>query len=134
MCARASAYAVPAADLRLAAHKIADAIYERLTGDKGVFATRIAYITKGGGKYPIPVMLLARLGVDKEFQGIRLGSALLKDAILRTIQAADIGGLKLLIVHAKDDSARAFYERHGFQPSLLDPLKMFLPMALAKQP
>ena len=91
-------------------------------------------VTKGGGKYPIPVMLLARLGVDKEFQGIRLGSALLKDAILRTIQAADIGGLKLLIVHAKDDSARAFYERHGFQPSLLDPLKMFLPMALAKQP
>ncbi len=90
-------------------------------------------ITKGGGKYPIPVMLLARLGVDKEYQGVKLGSALLKDAILRTIQAANIGGLKLLIVHAKDDQARAFYERHGFQPSLLDPLKMFLPMALAKE-
>ncbi len=48
-------YAVPAADLRLAAHKIADAIYERLTGDKGVFATRIAYITKGGGKYSLRI-------------------------------------------------------------------------------
>lgn len=90
-------------------------------------------ITKGGGKYPVPVMILARLGVDKKYQGIKLGKALLKDAILRTIQAAEIGGLKLLIVHAKDDKARAFYEKHGFQPSLSDPLKMFLPMTLARE-
>jgi GNAT superfamily N-acetyltransferase len=89
-------------------------------------------VTKGIGKYPIPVMILARLGVDKEYQGLKLGSALLKDAILRTMQAAEIAGLKLLLVHAKDNQARAFYERHGFEPSLLDPLKMFLPMNLIK--
>ncbi|MEK8032637.1 Tol-Pal system beta propeller repeat protein TolB [Ideonella sp. DXS29W] len=47
--------AVQAADLRLAAHRIADAIYEKLTGEKGVFATRIAYVTKGGGRYTLRV-------------------------------------------------------------------------------
>ena len=47
--------AVPAADLRLAAHRIADAIYEKLTGEKGVFSTRIAYVTKGGGRYQLRV-------------------------------------------------------------------------------
>ncbi|HSV68904.1 MAG TPA: Tol-Pal system beta propeller repeat protein TolB [Methylibium sp.] len=46
-------YAVPAADLRLAAHRIADAVYERLTGEKGVFSTRIAYVTKGGGRHTL---------------------------------------------------------------------------------
>ncbi len=90
-------------------------------------------IVKGSGKYPIPIMLLALLGVDKEYQNIKLGSALLKDAILRTIRAAEIGGLKLLIVHAKDVNAQKFYEKHGFCPSLVDPLKMFLPMELVKQ-
>lgn len=49
------AKAVPAADLRLAAHEIADAIYERLTGEKGVFATRICYVTKGGGRFQLRI-------------------------------------------------------------------------------
>ncbi|MBQ0959604.1 Tol-Pal system protein TolB [Ideonella sp. 4Y11] len=47
--------AVPAADLRLAAHRIADAIYEKLTGEKGVFSTRIAYVTRGGGRYQLRI-------------------------------------------------------------------------------
>lgn len=46
-------YAVVAADLRLVAHRIADAVYERLTGEKGVFSTRIAYVTKGGGRHTL---------------------------------------------------------------------------------
>jgi TolB protein len=46
---------VEAADLRLAAHRISDAIYEKLTGDKGVFSTRIAYVTKGGNRYTLRV-------------------------------------------------------------------------------
>jgi TolB protein len=49
------ASAVDAADLRLAAHRIADYIYEKLTGDKGVFSTRIAYVTRGGGRYTLRV-------------------------------------------------------------------------------
>ena len=49
------ASAVDPADLRLAAHRIADYIYEKLTGDKGVFSTRIAYVTKGGGRYTLRV-------------------------------------------------------------------------------
>ena len=50
-----------------------------------------------------------------------MGAGLLKDAVLRTLQAADIAGLRGLAAHAKDDSARAFYERYGFEPSPTDP-------------
>lgn len=47
--------AVPLADMRLAAHRVADAIYERLTGDKGVFSTRIAYVTRAAGRYTLRI-------------------------------------------------------------------------------
>src|SRR5579883_576554 len=57
-------------------------------------------LVKGLGKYDIPIMLLARLAVDHREQGKGLGKALLKDATLRTMQAAEIAGLKLLLVHA----------------------------------
>jgi GNAT superfamily N-acetyltransferase len=90
-----------------------------------------AKLVKGLGKYDIPVMLLARLAVDHREQGKGLGKALLKDAILRTIQAADIAGLKLLLVHAKDEAAAEFYRKHGFEPVVDDPLKLFLPVPLS---
>ena len=94
--------------------------------------TRVpAKLVKGLGKYDIPVMLLARLAVDHREQGMGLGKALLKDAILRTIQAAEIAGLKLLLVHAKDEAAANFYRKHGFEPVLDDPLKLFLPVPLS---
>ena len=67
-----------------------------------------AKLVKGLGKYDIAVMLLARLAVDRREQGKGLGKALVKDAILRTIQAAEIAGLKLLLVHAKDQAAADF--------------------------
>ena len=54
-----------------------------------------------------------------------------KDAILRTMQAVEIAGLKVLLVHAKDEAAAAFYERHGFEPVLGNPLKLFLPVPLS---
>ena len=73
-----------------------------------------AKLVKGTGKCGIPVILLARLAVDRREQGKGLGMALLKDAILRTMQAAEIAGLKFLLVHAKDDTAARFYHQHGF--------------------
>ena len=77
---------------------------------------------------PIPVMILARFAIDMNFQGKGLGANLLRDAVLRTIQAAKIGGIRALLAHAKDESAAAFYERNGFIPSPIRPLTMFLPL------
>jgi GNAT superfamily N-acetyltransferase len=90
-----------------------------------------AKLVKGLGKYDVPVMLLARLAVDHREQGKGLGKALLKDAVLRTMQAAEIAGLKLLLVHAKDQAAADFYRKHGFEPLPDDPLKLFLPVLLS---
>jgi GNAT superfamily N-acetyltransferase len=90
-----------------------------------------AKIVKGLGKYDIPIMLLARLAVDRREQGQGLGKALLKDAILRTMQAAQIAGLKLLLVHAKDQAAADFYRKHGFEPVVDDPQQLFLPVKLS---
>jgi GNAT superfamily N-acetyltransferase len=90
-------------------------------------------VVKGLGKYDIPLMVLARLAVDHREQGQGLGKALLKDAILRTIQAAEIAGLKLLLVHAKDEIAADFYRKHGFEPVADDPLKLFLPVLLTSR-
>ena len=72
------------------------------------------------------MILLARLGVDATEQGRGLGAALLKDALLRTIQAAEIAGLRAILVHAKDDSAKRFYEKFGFEPSPIDAYHLFL--------
>jgi len=90
-----------------------------------------AKLVKGLGKYDIPVMLLARLAVDHREHGKGLGKALLKDAILRTMQAAEIAGLKLLLVQGKDEAAADFYRKHGFEPVVDDPLKLFLPVPLS---
>jgi GNAT superfamily N-acetyltransferase len=87
-----------------------------------------AKFVKGLRKYDIPIMLLARLAVDHREQGKGLGSALLRDAILRTMQAAEIAGLKLLLVHAKDETAAEFYRKHGFEQVPDDSRKLFLPM------
>jgi GNAT superfamily N-acetyltransferase len=81
---------------------------------------------KGLARHPIPVMLLARLAVSRDWQGCGLGAGLLKDAMRRTMQAADIAGIRALAVHAKDDKAVAFYQRFDFLPSPTDPLHYFL--------
>ena len=59
-------------------------------------------------------------------QGQGIGKGLLKDALLRTLQAADIAGLRALLVHAKDEQAKAFYEKYGFEESPLDDLHLML--------
>ena len=83
-------------------------------------------VQKGLARPSIPIMLLARLAVDRYWQGQSIGVALLKDAVLRTIQAADIAGIRALVVHAKDDAARSFYEHCDFLPSSSDPLHHFM--------
>jgi predicted N-acetyltransferase YhbS len=85
-------------------------------------------LTKGIGNYPIPLMILARLAVDLGEKGQGLGKALLKDAVLRTLQAADIAGLKAIFVQAQDQDAERFYAKHGFIPSPGDPLHLFFPL------
>lgn len=83
-------------------------------------------VVKGLARHPVPVMILARLAVDRDHQGKGLGKALLKDALLRTVQAADIAGVRCLLVHAKDDAARQWYESWEFTPSPTDPYHLFL--------
>ena len=73
-----------------------------------------------------PLMLLARLAVATSWQGKGLGSGLLKDAMLRTVQAADIAGIRAMAVHAKDNDARAFYERFGFAQAPTDPYHLLI--------
>ena len=81
---------------------------------------------KGLAKHPIPVMILARLAVDLKFQGLSIGSGLLKDAMIRTLQASDIAGIRAMFVNAKDEKACKFYEHFDFEPSPIDPLKLML--------
>lgn len=85
-------------------------------------------VRKGLARHPIPVILLARLAVDASVHGQGLGSALLKDALLRTAQAADTIGARALLVHAKDDGAKAFYEHFTFEASPSDPYHLLLIM------
>lgn len=85
-------------------------------------------VKKGLARHAIPVILLARLAVDKALQGRGIGPALLKDALLRTASAADTIGARALLVHAKDAQAKAFYEYFGFESSPTDPLHLFLVM------
>ena len=81
---------------------------------------------------PIPVMVLGRLAADRRLQGQGLGKALLRDAILRTLQAADLAGIRTILVHANDARARVLYERCGFLPSPIDPLTLMLPLKDAR--
>ena len=83
-------------------------------------------VMKGLARHPVPVLILARLTVDQSHQGKGLGKALLKDALLRTAQAADIVGIRCLLVHAKDEAARQWYTAWDFEPSPTDPYHLFL--------
>jgi GNAT superfamily N-acetyltransferase len=82
---------------------------------------------------PVPVMILGRLAVDRAWQGRNLGGSLLRDAILRTLQAAKIGGIRAILVHAISEEAKRFYQRYGFGVSPVDPLTLMIPMAEAEK-
>jgi predicted N-acetyltransferase YhbS len=85
-------------------------------------------IRKGLGKYPIPVILLARLAVDISEQGQKLGKGLLKDALLRALSVTESIGARAILVHAKDQNSKAFYQKFGFEPSPLDEFHLYLLM------
>ncbi|MCA9262285.1 MAG: GNAT family N-acetyltransferase [Planctomycetales bacterium] len=75
---------------------------------------------------PIPVIVIGRLAVHRSYHGQGIGNGLLRDAILRTIQAAEIAGIRAILVHAISDEARKFYERRGFRSSPIDPKTLFI--------
>lgn len=83
-------------------------------------------ITKGLAKHPVPLMILARLAVTKKEQGQGVGRGLLKDALMRTAQAAGLAGIRALVVHAKDEVTRAWYQQFDFASSPTDPLHLYL--------
>jgi len=75
---------------------------------------------------PIPVVVLGRLAVDRELHGYGIGRALVRDAATRVLQAAEIIGIRGIVVHALSDAAKAFYEHIGFDPSPLDPMTLMI--------
>jgi len=78
---------------------------------------------------PIPVMILGRLAVDVAWQRHGFGAALLRDAILRTVQVSEVVGVRALLVHALSEQAAGFYEAQGFHPSPVNPRTLFLPLS-----
>lgn len=92
-------------------------------------ASAPARVAQGVPAHPIPVVLLARLAVDSSAQKSGLGRALVRDALIRVATAADEIGIRALLIHAKDESAREFYIKCAeFEPSPTDPLHLFLLM------
>jgi GNAT superfamily N-acetyltransferase len=75
---------------------------------------------------PVPVMVLARLAVDRRTQGRKLGAALLQDAVNRAVAVANNAGVTALLVHALHDRAKQFYLHYGFQESPQHPLTLML--------
>lgn len=81
---------------------------------------------------PVPVMVLARLAVDHRALGLKLGGALLQDAVHRAVAVSQNAGVRALIVHALHDRAKAFYEHYGFQASPLHPMTLMLRLSTVK--
>lgn len=106
-------------------------IGERIVGYHTLVVSNVTYegapqrLAKGIPRYPIPVLLLARLAVDRRWQGQGLGAALVADAARRTLQVADIAGVRALLVQAKDAAAKRFYTHLGFEPFPGEPLVLY---------
>ncbi len=85
-------------------------------------------VAKGQGRQPIPVVLLARLAVHLTEQGRGLGGRMLLEALARSAEAAEVIGVRAVLVHAVDERARSFYERFGFEASPTHPLHLVMLM------
>jgi len=75
---------------------------------------------------PVPVMVLGRLAVDRAFHSCGTGTGLLRDAVFRILQAAEIAGVRAILVHAISEEAKRFYEKYGFVASPIDPLTVMI--------
>ena len=82
---------------------------------------------------PIPVAVLARLAVDRTYQGRGLGRALFRDAALRVVSAADAIGIRGIVVHAISEKAKAFYLALGFTPSITEPMTLLVTLSDARE-
>jgi GNAT superfamily N-acetyltransferase len=91
-------------------------------------------LTEAGGGFrrnmpdPIPVVVLGRLALDRNYQGKGIGRALVKDAWLRVLAASDAIGVRGVVVHAISDAARAFYLAVGFEESPVSPMTLMIPL------
>lgn len=85
-----------------------------------------ARVAKGQGRYPVPVILMARFAIDLSEQGKGLGKALFRDALRRALSGADAIGGRAFMVHAKDEEAVAFYTKFGMEPSPNNAFTLFL--------
>lgn len=105
---------------------------DRVVGFYSLAAGQVEYadaperLQKGLARHPVPVMLLARLAVHRDWQKKGVGRALLRDAVMRTLQAAEIAGIRALAVHAKNEQARRYYEQFDFAASPNEPLHLYV--------
>lgn len=113
---------------------VTDAATGKVAGYYCLSAHAVARANIGGGRLgrnapdPVPVILLGRLAVDATYQGHRLGSALLKDALLKTVSAARVIGARAMLVHIINDEVAGFYTRFGFRAVPADPRTLVLPL------
>jgi GNAT superfamily N-acetyltransferase len=83
-------------------------------------------LKKGLARHPIPVLLLARLAVDRRFQGVGMGKHLLREACRLALNLSKLAGIRALVVDAKDVRARQFYERFDFQAFPTNTNRLFI--------
>jgi len=105
---------------------VVDAEQDRVVGYHALSVASIEHsdaterVRKGMPRHPVPAMLLARLAVDRAVQGKGIGAFLLKDAMSRALAVAEQAGMRLMLVHAVNEDAQAFYEHFGFEASPTD--------------
>jgi GNAT superfamily N-acetyltransferase len=100
----------------------------------GFYASSTAVLMRGAATKraarqqpdPMPALLLGRLAVDNRHQGHGLAAALLKHFLLKSLEVAEVTGVRLLLVHAKDEQSARFYRHHEFDPSPIDELTLML--------
>lgn len=111
-------------------YAVRDSDQDRIIGYHALAAASISPIEattrarRGMPRSSIPAVLLARLAVDRSVQGLGLGAYLLRDAMVRTLSVSQKMGVRLMLVHAIDETARSFYLRHGFELSPSDPFNL----------